>query len=210
MNEFRKDLDDYFCKFTFGQFVTLILLELVTLFFVFYLGARFGPDLLGGSKAIDEPAPSVEEKEQKKVDYSFPERLSDGQSGAIQVKPSGVTAEEFEKNPAPVVVPAPERLEPVKVEVEEIKPEPPKVKMKTGLYAVQVGAFRSAGEAADAVEQWKKKGYSTFMTIGEVPNKGTWYRVRIGQFGDKNEAQTFLQRFKEKEKREAVLVKIEG
>jgi hypothetical protein len=45
MEDFKKDIDDYFCRFTFGQFVTLILLEVVTLFFVFYLGARYGSDL---------------------------------------------------------------------------------------------------------------------------------------------------------------------
>ncbi len=57
MSEFGKEVEDYFCRFTFGQFVTLILLELVTLFFVFYLGARYGPDLIGGRKEVAAQPP---------------------------------------------------------------------------------------------------------------------------------------------------------
>lgn len=37
----------YFCRFTFGQFFTLIVLQVFTLFFIFYLGARYGRSFLG-------------------------------------------------------------------------------------------------------------------------------------------------------------------
>lgn len=42
----------HFCKLTFGQFFTLMVLEVITLCFVFYLGARYGNEYL----RIDEVA----------------------------------------------------------------------------------------------------------------------------------------------------------
>jgi len=36
----------FFCKLTFGQFFTLMVLEIITLCFVFYLGARYGNEYL--------------------------------------------------------------------------------------------------------------------------------------------------------------------
>src|SRR3989338_9518971 len=39
--------DGFFCRFTFGQFFALLVLEVFTLFFVFYLGARYGREFLG-------------------------------------------------------------------------------------------------------------------------------------------------------------------
>ena len=52
-DEHNEDLDEidehkphYFCKLTFGQFFTLMVLEIVTLSFVFYLGARYGNEYL--------------------------------------------------------------------------------------------------------------------------------------------------------------------
>ncbi len=53
MNEFHEEDEEYFCRFTFGQFVSLALLEVVALFFVFYLGARYGTTILGRE---DQPA----------------------------------------------------------------------------------------------------------------------------------------------------------
>src|SRR3989338_5620270 len=108
MSEFGKEVEDYFCRFTFGQFVTLILLELVTLFFVFYLGAHYGPELMGnrsniaakedvlssagGTKSVDEIVGNGS------PEYTYPEVLTDnGKAQAIRIKPSGLTAAEYEK-----------------------------------------------------------------------------------------------------------------
>ena len=228
MSEFGKELEGYFCKFTFGQFVTLILLELVTLFFVFYLGARFGPDLIGSRKELATQLPpegpkSVDEIVGKpKVDYTYPEVLSDSPGRAvIKVKPSGMTAKEFERikvveeKPAgPVTVPVPEKVKVAEKPPIELPPtqppapEPtiPTVEPGNGSFAIQVGSYQTADEATRALEKLKGKGYSGFTTVGEIPNKGTWYRVRIGRFKNKGEAQSFLKKFKQKEKTPALVV----
>ncbi|MBI2068135.1 MAG: SPOR domain-containing protein [Deltaproteobacteria bacterium] len=226
MTEFSKDLEDYFCKFTFGQFVTLILIELVTLFFVFYLGARYGPDLIGGNREIAKTSQEKQlsasgENSEKKVDYTFPRELLDDakkERGAVRVKPSGMTAQEYEnkiremtdERTVPIIVPAPEKPEKVEPIVMPT-PERPRViepakQEEVGQFSIQVGSYRAADEAMKAVAQWKGKGYSSFMMVAEVPKKGTWYRVRIGRFVTKEEAQGFLQKFKGKEKTDALIV----
>ncbi len=217
MDDFKKELDDYFCRFTFGQFVTLILLEIVTLFFVFYLGAHYGPDLLGqretkketllpkeGAKSIDEIVGTPP------VDYTYPEVLTrpEGQK-AVPIKPSGVTAEEYE-NKAPESPPpaqpeektAPEEVPPPAVKPRE-EPEP----TKASHFSIQVGSYQSAEEATKTMNQWKKKGYQAFLGVGEIPKKGIWYRVRIGTFKTRPAADQFLDQFKKKEKASGLVVK---
>ncbi|QQR80321.1 MAG: SPOR domain-containing protein [Deltaproteobacteria bacterium] len=108
MSDYKKDLEDYFCRFTFGQFITLVLFEIVTLFFVFYLGAKYGSDLVGNAD-VARKEPQVEDsllpQGKKSVDeivgdkggsYTYPEVLS-GNSRAIRIKPSGVSSADLEK-----------------------------------------------------------------------------------------------------------------
>ena len=193
MTDFSKDSEDYFCRFSFAQFVTLVLLELATLFFVFYLGARYGPELIGDRKgseadAVDEAGPGPA------VNYTYPEVLPDTPArGAIQVKPSGVTAEEVDSRREIPVVPPPRAAE----KREEVG---------GGSYAIQVGAYRAADEAARQVKRWQGRGYSCYMAVGDVPGKGTWYRVRIGSFDGRDEAKGFLEKFRRREKADAFVV----
>lgn len=61
----NKRPNPYFCRFTFGQFFTLMVLEVFTLFFLFYLGARYGREFLGFSTnvpsiAVKEEGPTLE------------------------------------------------------------------------------------------------------------------------------------------------------
>lgn len=253
MEEFKKDLDDYFCRFTFGQFVTLILLEIVTLFFVFYLGARYGADLLGTGQARQEaviPSQSPNSVDEivgnPQVEYTYPEVLTsrEGQK-AIRIKPSGVSADEYERqkaeNPAAIIerdTPKPEapgvREEPIEempvapqtppkaanppvsaTPQEEVLPdtkvespveEAPATAKPKGKFTIQVGSYQSSQEATASVSNWKKKGYSAFMAVAAIPNKGTWYRVRIGGFPSREDAQKFLDKFKAKEKASALVV----
>lgn len=228
MDDFQKDLEDYFCRFTFGQFVTLILLEIVTLFFVFYLGARYGRDLLGGPKAAqtesvlpkDGPRNVDDIVNNGSVGYTYPEVLTGNPKGtaaqAIRIKPSGLTAEEYEKQSRHPVAQQPEapsaevRAEPIAGQP-EAKPVPSNnvesaSAAPDGKFAIQAGSYQSEEEARAALKRWQGKGYQAFMTVADIPSKGIWYRVRIGGFGDRASADDFLQKFKAKEKASALVV----
>jgi cell division septation protein DedD len=71
-NRHNDESEGFFCRFTFGQFFALLVLEVFTLFFIFYLGARYGRGLLGldrppelaAAAAVEEQvAPGLEVKE---------------------------------------------------------------------------------------------------------------------------------------------------
>ncbi len=248
MDDLRKDSEDYFCRFTFGQFVALILFEIVTLFFVFYLGSKFGDDLMGSGKTkvaqgkesllpTDGPNGVNDIVGKKPVDYTYPDVLTGPKaSGAIKVKPSGMTAEEFEKRgrepaksgdteekkpegevktaqaareepvgDAPSEMPP---LQPVTETPARLRETPPPVKAAAvkGKYTIQVGSYQSEEEAQSAIARWKGKGYESYLTVGDIPNKGTWYRVRIGGFGDRAAAEEFLEEFRSKERTNALVV----
>ncbi len=328
MSDYKKDLEDYFCRFTFGQFITLVLFEIVTLFFVFYLGAKYGTDLVGGNSMgrrgvqeeeglLPQGKKSVEEiVGDKGGAYTYPEVLS-GNSKAIRIKPSGVTSADLEKQAyrrdlgrdegqetAPIQVPSARdrdddiaaKSEPAHPVIKEIVSTPqekvfPKPEAKaqngsqnipqnisqnisktgsktivktpaqltaeeiekearqnppaplpdaesspsapqdgepiaeakpagiekpilppipSGKYSIQMGSYPSIGEAQAALKVWKKKGYSAYMKEADIPGKGLWYRVRLGSFSSKDQAQTFLDKIKKKEKKTGIVVSNKG
>lgn len=55
---------------------------------------------------------------------------------------------------------------------------------------IQIASLRDVNAADAMVEELIAKGYQeAYRSIGNVPGKGIWYRVRIGYFVDKSEAQ---------------------
>lgn len=123
-----------------------------------------------------------------------------------------MTSQEFEDQrvreevqiPKQAPAQVPKAVEPVQ-KPEEKKPVVEEEKPK-GKFAIQIGSYQSSEEATSSLNQWKKKGYPVFMAVGQVPDKGTWYRVRIGGFGSRDDAQKFLEKLKAKEKVSALVV----
>jgi cell division septation protein DedD len=68
-----------------------------------------------------------------------------------------------------------------------------------------VSSLKDSGIADKLVSQLKKGGYPAYRSIGKVPGKGIWYRVRVGNFNNRFEAGPMLQRLK-KEKIDAIIV----
>lgn len=226
MNEFEKELENYFCRFTFGQFVTLILLEIVTLFFVFYLGARYGPDLMGRNQAVTQKSllPPDDSKKVEELlsntptDYSYPKALGDQPSDepgsgeldpskldsrAVRVKPSGMTAREADQLIKRGVTPPPIEEEPSVQAAPATSSSAPSGSEK---FNIQIASYPTEAEAKQMMEKWRKRGYSAFTTTGEVPGKGTWHRVRMGRFQTRAEAETYLDKFKKRENVTALVV----
>lgn len=55
-------------------------------------------------------------------------------------------------------------------------------------YTIQVAAFKSDQDAVKLVAELKQKGFSAYRAIGKVPGKGIWYRVRVGEYTNRDEA----------------------
>lgn len=205
MNEFHEEDEDFFCRFSFGQFVSLAVLELVALFFVFYLGARYGPSLLGmnppraeqrlAQMPLEGGNYQYRERGSDAVEYTYPETLTRNPQQAPVMR----------RGEAPAVQPPPQPRQQVAAR-QPIK-STPSVPVVRGGYAVQVGSFKQAGGAAEKVNEWQAKGYDAFLSIGEVPRQGTVYRVRIGSFPSRNRARQFLEDLVNREKVSAIIVR---
>lgn len=204
MNDFHHEdeEEEIFCRFTFGQFVSLALLELVALFFVFYLGARYGPDLLGQKDQVidanlhtlptDEVIPIKEDEVKKEgVIYTYPEALTRKERETV----AAIIKKE------------------IKTDKKKVKTEKKAVQKLTSgqaAFSVQVGSYRKASGASQKINQWQAKGYDAFMSIGVVPNQGTWYRVRIGSFSTRKGAKKFLDQLTQREQVKAIIVRNQG
>ncbi len=59
-------------------------------------------------------------------------------------------------------------------------------------YSVQVSSWRNKAKAEQEVQRLKKLGLNAFLFEAYLPQKGgTWYRVRVGNFKSKEEAEEF-------------------
>lgn len=61
-------------------------------------------------------------------------------------------------------------------------------------YVVQVAAFRSKTISDNEAGKYRNKGYAAFVETAEIPDRGTWFRVRVGNFSSKEEAIKFLEK----------------
>lgn len=69
-----------------------------------------------------------------------------------------------------------------------------------GKFTVQLGSFRSVDNAYSLEKKLNARGYPSFVKKFVVPNKGTWYRVRVGTFNNKEKAKIYAEKIKSKEK----------
>lgn len=74
---------------------------------------------------------------------------------------------------------------------------PPATKPAPGSVLFQVGAFSTKGPADTLVSRLKKKGYTAFLFVAEGGK--TRYRVRVGPYADKAEADRVSARLKKEE-----------
>jgi septal ring-binding cell division protein DamX len=60
-------------------------------------------------------------------------------------------------------------------------PAPPK-----GHFTLQLSSFPDKSEAEAYAKRFTAQG--AFIVASEIPGKGTWYRVRVGNYGSSQEA----------------------
>jgi cell division septation protein DedD len=62
---------------------------------------------------------------------------------------------------------------------------------KEGGYQLQVSSFRTQAEADSFAGQLRARGHKAYVLEAHVPNRGTWYRVRIGPFPSQHAAASY-------------------
>jgi cell division septation protein DedD len=73
------------------------------------------------------------------------------------------------------------------------------VKGEKGIFTLHINSFSNKSEATGYVSQLRKMGYKAFLVATDTDDRGTIYRVRIGPFLSKNEAEKYRRKFEEKE-----------
>ncbi|MCH7927520.1 MAG: lytic transglycosylase domain-containing protein [Candidatus Dadabacteria bacterium] len=68
-----------------------------------------------------------------------------------------------------------------------------------GKYLIQLASYPKLGLAQELEHVLKSKGYPAFIQKAYLPSRGTWYRVRIGSFTTKQEAQIYKNSLKTSE-----------
>ncbi len=61
-------------------------------------------------------------------------------------------------------------------------------------FMVQVASFRSISISENEAGKYRNKGYNALVETAEIPERGVWYRVRVGNFSTKEEAQDFIKK----------------
>ena len=68
-----------------------------------------------------------------------------------------------------------------------------------GRYTLQVISYRSAEEARIFASALRKRGHAAYVTTGNVEDRGMHWRVRIGPFETRQEAQSYRTTFEREE-----------
>jgi len=139
-----------------------------------------------GFKIYEQPAPPDDAAEAAPVDAAKPAAPP---PVAQAPKPAPVAA-------APAPAPAPVATTPAPA------PVAAKPAAAGGAYVLQIGAFKSQAEADTAWRAYKGKhaalltGYNSDIQQADLGEKGTWYRLRIAGFGDREVASALCDRLK--------------
>jgi septal ring-binding cell division protein DamX len=65
-----------------------------------------------------------------------------------------------------------------------------------GRYALQLSSFQDKSEAESFAQKFD--GERPYMVVSEIPGKGTWYRVRVGDYASAKDAVAAKQSFEKK------------
>jgi cell division septation protein DedD len=129
-----------------------------------------------------KPKPSPESKPERKETAVAPKEHDQPavkeKSAEGKAEKKSVPAEET-KQTAPKPSPAPEK------KTASIK-QPASSKLR---YTIQVSSHQEKQAAEDEVKRMKQNGFAAFIVASELPGKGTWYRVRLGSFTNRDAAE---------------------
>ena len=157
------------------------------------------------------PVESTEMKDKTKLDFYevLPKNREDADvnlpkpppgPASAKADPPAAKAQETpaqaraEKPPAvPATPPAPKTEKPAPASAPSTPPAPAAAASGQA-FTVQVSAVKSEEEARRMVERLRQRGYAAHVETTAMPDKSTWYRVRMGEFPTKESARGTVDR----------------
>jgi cell division septation protein DedD len=197
---------------------------------VFVLGVSVGRRLEGrdrvarraATSAAVDPLAALDElgaDEQASDGVVLPGALADKERerplGRVDVaKPADAKAADAKPVDAKPVDAKPADAKPADAKASEDRPEgksaddkPAEVKRK-GRYTLQISSFQDRREAESFLAKLSTSGYRAYITSTDVEGKGLFYRVRVGEYAKKSDAQDAKREFEKSEHILAYVTKI--
>jgi cell division septation protein DedD len=185
----------------FGQVFVLVFGFLITSVLIFLFGIWVGRDVTERRLAQEErvvrlsvPVQPTAKEEEKgpDVDLAFYQSLKEKAYQRLQETAAAESATPAHKAQASTPTAPPRRVaEKAKatstpaVPPKAKRPEPPRIgdEWAGAGWTVQVNATTNAHQATDLAQSLRAKGYDAYTV--QAPMRGqTWYRVRVGRFGN--------------------------
>jgi len=117
-----------------------------------------------------------------------------------------LTKKDKDKEKEKTVPPVIEKMKPV-VE-KETEAAIPKQAAAAGTYGIQVGSFRKIAAANSVQKKLVAGGYRTVVKKVEIPSSGTWYRVIVGFYDNREAAKAVSARLEENDGVKGIVRKI--
>jgi cell division septation protein DedD len=140
------------------------------------------------------PTPSNEQQKQQAVAENITAPAPSSSAGtAAPTASSPISSTPVKKEPSP------------SSSAEEPAPSATVKPSGKAVYSVQLGVFRSEGNATALTKEFKEKGYDAFMVKSTGKDSGTLYRVLVGKSADRKESSKLAAKIRDKEKIRAVI-----
>ncbi len=203
------------------EVLTLGLATVVALFFAFTLGVhygkRFGPKGPHGIDPVEATAvPASTDKIPSRLDFSEQGRLAGtaadeelSRTLEAAVKRSGLRLD----TPIPITLPEETRngeAGATRLRNSEKALAKKAAASKAGGFVLQIGSFPTEAEAREQLQRVGTEGVSGATRAVEVGGKGTWHRVILGPFPNRDEAKSVGARLKSKRLVESFLIAPSG
>lgn len=201
---------------TSGQIFFILFVFLLGSLISFYLGARFGPDILDMESAQnleevilpeDDIAKEIEDmlSRQNHKLLAF-EALQDDKpdllvtNSEVKTTPSTPVREKEKKKieesvkktlpvPTQKIPPQEEKVRTTKIGGLTVKMAPPTViDVTEPKFSLQIGSYSDREQAEKALNLWQQRGFRVKLVTAQIPDKGLWYRLRLGAFQTQEEA----------------------
>ena len=91
--------------------------------------------------------------------------------------------------------------------ISEAKSDDPAPPGRDGAFTLQVASYEQPGPAQAFVKGLRARGHQAFVTSADIPERGRFWRVRIGPFDSKWEAEAYREKFEEQERMNTLVVR---
>jgi hypothetical protein len=206
--------EKYPIKFSLGQFILLLGVEVVVLSLVFLLGARFGggifPNYPGetnqANRAFQGLAPPAEKPQADKLVDTPLEEIGTGNAEEEETVAADAEGEENEMDVLEKPVQANKSL------FHNPGDKNTLIRFKSSgntRFAIEVAEYFDEVLASREITKLKVKGYEAYLVIENASSSAPSYGVRVGSFGDRKLAESYAAKMSNEQGLELRVVQVD-